>query len=1209
MAEDRQLDAERFGPNQWLVDEMYRRYLENPQAVGETWRDFFEDYTPQAGAEPTKAAPTKASSHAPQTSRQAPPERVVVEAAPEPDRKTGAEVPEDASPLRGVAARIAQNMEASLGVPTATSVRTVPAKLLEENRRIVNRWLQQHRGGKVSFTHLIGWAIVKGLQARPNMNASYADVDGKPHVVQHKRVNLGLAVDVEKSDGSRVLVVPNIKNADELDFAGFFTAYEEIIRKVRSNELSPEDFAGTTVTLTNPGTVGTRMSVPRLMPQQGLIVGTGAIAYPPEYEASDPRTLANLGVSKVLTITSTYDHRVIQGAESGQFLAYVHELLLGADRFYDEIFASMRVPYEPARWSRDRAPTAGEDAELEKQSRVIQLINMYRVRGHLLADLNPIAWEVLSYPELDITYYGLTVWDLDREFLTDGLPGPRKQPLRRILDTLRDAYCRTMGVEYMHIAEPDQKRWIQERVESAAAEELPVDEKKHILDRLNAAEGFERFLHAKYLGQKRFSMEGAESTIPMLDALLERAADEGMLEVIMGMAHRGRLNVLANVVGKPLKELFSEFEGSIDPDTVQGSGDVKYHLGITGRFTSRAGNDIGVVLAPNPSHLEAVDPVVEGMTRAKQDLLGDGAENKALPILLHGDAAFSGQGVVAETLNLSQLPGYKTGGTVHLVINNLIGFTTSPSDGRSTLYATDVAKMIQAPILHVNGDDPEACVRAVRLAFAYRQAFKRDIVIDLICYRRYGHNEADEPAFTQPLMYSQIEDRRSVRKIYTEYLLNRGELSVEDAEKSFDDFRALMQKAFEETKEAEKVEVIAPPPPPPAGVLDHIDTGVPRERIDLIHDKLTTFPADFNPHPKLRKQIEKRAEMLERDAIDWAAGEAFAFGSLLLEGFAVRFSGQDSRRGTFSQRHAVLVDHVSGDEYVPLKNLAEDQATFWIYDSLLSEFAAMGFEYGYSLANGDALVCWEAQFGDFANGAQVIIDNFVVAGEDKWEQSNGLVLLLPHGFEGQGPEHSSARLERFLTLAAEDSIQVVQPTTAAQYFHVLRRQLVRTLRKPLVVMTPKWLLRLPDARSKVEEFLPGTSFQETLDDPQIEDPASVKRILLCTGKIAYPLAGARNERKAPAAIVRVEQLYPFPLKQLTEIFAKYPNATEVFWVQDEPENMGAWAFVWFNIRKGLDKRLTLKPISRFESASPATGSSRVHEQEQQDLLDRALADL
>ncbi len=1181
----KEIEPDSFGPNIWVVDEMFRRYQENPKAVSEPWQEFFEDYSPAGAAKPKPAA---ASSPTP----------------PPPPEQT----PDDATPLRGVAARIAENMEASLEVPTATSVRTIPAKLLEENRRIINRYLAE-RGGKVSFTHLIGWAVLKGLEAHPAMKSSYTEIGGKPHAVNHKAVTFGLAIDVERSEGTRVLLVPNIKDANHLDFAGFWSAYEDVVRMVRSNKLSPEDFAGTTVTLTNPGTVGTRASVPRLMPGQGLIVGVGAIAYPSEYEASDPRSLAQLGVSKTLTITSTYDHRVIQGAESGQFLADVHDLLLGSDRFYDEIFASLTVPYEPVRWSRDHSALDGIDSELEKQSRVIRLINMYRVRGHLLADLNPIGWEVLSHPELDLSYNGLTVWDLDREFFTDGLPGPRKATLRTIIDTLRDAYCRTVGVEYMHISEPDEKHWIQKRVEGIDVSDIPREEKLHILDRLNAAESFERFLHTKYTGHKRFSLEGAECVVPMLDALFEAATEDHMIEAVMGMAHRGRLNVLANVVGKPLREIFREFEGDIDPDSVQGSGDVKYHLGMTGRFTGRSGNSMALVLASNPSHLEAVDPVVEGMARAKQDLLGDEGQDQVLPVLLHGDAAFAGQGIVAETFNLSQLRGYRTGGTIHLVINNMIGFTTAPKSGRSTTYATDIARMVQAPILHVNGDDPEACVRVMKLAYAYRKQFRKDIVIDLVCYRRHGHNEGDEPAFTQPLMYAKIDERRSVRKLYTEKLLNRGELTVEEAETALEDFRSRMQGAFEETKGSTRGEdPRAARPPAPIGVLPAADTGVERARLEEIHRVLTSFPPGFEPHPKLRKMIEKRAGMLADSAIDWAGAEALAFGSLLREGFTVRLSGQDTRRGTFSQRHSVLIDHRTGEEYFPLSHLSDDQGRFRTHDSLLSELAVLGFEYGYSVANGDALVCWEAQFGDFINGGQIIVDQFIVAGEDKWDQSSGLVLLLPHGHEGQGPEHTSARLERFLTLAAEESIQVAQPTTAAQYFHMLRRQMMRSVRKPLIVMTPKSLLRASVARSTTAELATGT-FSETLDDPSAPALADVKRILLCTGKIAYPLMEARTTRGAPVAVVRVEQLYPFPDEQLDAIFARYPNLEEIRWVQEEPRNMGAWTFIYSKLARKLWGSLKLTVESRAESASPATGSATIHQQEQDQLIAAAFEGL
>jgi 2-oxoglutarate decarboxylase len=1204
-----------FGPNIWLVDDMFRRYQENPQAVGESWREFFEDYTPHGEPRPGGAGRSdgdsaRASDEAPSASKGggavSRPRETEAEATAGAGPRRGVErdesAPEGATPLRGISARIAENMEASLAVPTATSVRTIPAKLLEENRRIINRYLAARQGGKVSYTHVIGWAVLKALEKRPAMNAAFVEVNGTPHVVQHKHVNFGLAVDVERG-GSRTLLVPNIKNADGLDFAGFWASYEQLIRKVRANKLTIDDFAGTTVTLTNPGTVGTSQSVPRLMRGQGLIVGTGAISYPPEYEAADDRTIARLGISKLITITSTYDHRIIQGAESGQFLAVIHGLLLGEDRFYDELFASLRLPYEPARWERDRRSGDDAVAHLEKQGRVTQLINMHRVRGHLLAELNPIGWEVLSHPELDLSHYGLTVWDLDREFLTDGIPGPPRQTLRRIIDTLRDAYCQTTGVEYMHISHPDQKQWLQEQVEPGLPE-LTLEEKKHVLDRLNAAEAFERFVHAKYTGHKRYSLEGAESLIPMLDALFEEAASAGMVEAVMGMAHRGRLNVLANIVGKPLDHIFKEFEGDIDPTTVQGSGDVKYHVGMTGRFTSRRGDDIAIVVSSNPSHLESNDPVVEGMARAKQDLLGEGSDRMVLPVLLHGDAAFAGQGVVAETFNMSQLPGYKTGGTVHIVVNNNIGFTTSPQAGRSSTYATDIAKMVEAPILHVNGDDPEACVRAVKLAFAFRQEFRKDVVIDLVCYRRHGHQEVDDPSYTQPLMYQKIEEHRSVRKIYTGALVNRQELTLEEAEKSLDDFQKLMQGAFNDTKGSAPSEGLWARKPELTGVLPAIETGVERGRLEVVHEALTSFPAGFEPHPKLKRMLEKRRSLLDRDAIDWAHGEALAFGSLLLEGIPVRLSGQDSRRGTFSQRHSVLVDSRTGDEYMPLANLSDNQAEFRAYDSLLSEYAAMGFDYGYSIANQDALVLWEAQFGDFMNGAQIVIDQYIVAGEDKWGQLSGLVLLLPHGYEGQGPEHSSARIERFLTLSAEDSIQVAQPTTPAQYFHLLRRQVKRIVRKPLIVFTPKSLLRHEDARSKTAEVVSG-HFRETLDDPLVSERAEVERIILCTGKVAYALKDEREERGAKAAIVRVEQLYPFPDEQLEAIFDRYPNARRLCWVQEEPENMGAWSFVQARLDRILPDRLELVHAARFESASPATGSQKVHQQEQEELMEAA----
>jgi 2-oxoglutarate decarboxylase len=1202
------LDSSQFGPNLWLMQEMHERYLRQPDSVSEAWREFFADYFPNEH----QARPP--APQVPEDFGEMPPEPAP---APQPVAPALASSSngQAGDPLSRADAVLASRMEDSLSVPTATSVRVIPAKLLEVNRNILNNHQARSRSKKVSFTHLLGWAVVKAISKYPGMNTSYGELDGKPLAIHHPELNLGLAVDIVHEDGTRSLWVPNIKGAGKLSFVQFFAAYEDLIRKVRSRRITPADMEGTTVTLTNPGMLGTVQSVPRLMEGQAAIVGVGSIAFPAEYQGSDPTTLADLGIGKVVTLTSTYDHRVIQGALSGEFLAEIQRLLMGEDEFYEEIFQSVGVPYVPVQWRIDRNPTRNSRESDAKQARVLQLINIYRVRGHLLADLDPLDATPPKMPsELDPATYGFTIWDLDRKFPTGTLANTgnfndrrrratdvsKPETLGNILTVLRDAYCRTVGIEYMHISDPVEKRWIQERVEGIDVQLEPSDHDR-ILAKLNEAEAFEAFLHTKYIGHKRFSLEGALSLIPMMDAVLDAATRASMEECVIGMAHRGRLNVLANIIGKSYTQIFKQFEGDINPDTVHGSGDVKYHLGASGRYTNPQGVSMPVSVVSNPSHLESVDPVVEGVVRAKQDALNRPEEFPVLPVLIHGDAAFAGQGVVAETLNLSQLRGYRTGGTVHIIVNNQVGFTATAGETRSSYYASDVAKMIQAPIFHVNGDDPEACVRVARLAFEYRQAFRKDVVIDMWCYRKWGHNEADEPSYTQPLMYKRIANRRSVRKLYTESLLYRNRLTLEEAEGALEDFRSKLQGAFNAMHEhGEQLE----PVPEPA----HRQTpeAVGLATLNSVLEVISRVPENFALHPKLVKLLEVRGRSLVNDHVDWSVAESLAFGALLTNGISIRMAGQDSRRGTFSQRHAVLIDQETGTEYTPLLRVGKKGAKFLIYDSMLSEFAALGFEYGYSTVADNTLTVWEAQFGDFANGAQVAIDQFIAAGEDKWEQKSSLVMLLPHGFEGQGPEHSSARLERFLALGADENYRVVVPSTAAQYFHLLLDQGSRTVLKPLIVLTPKSLLRLPAAASGVLDLISG-GWQPVLSDPARPTADSVRRLILCSGKVYYDLAAARDKQGVKGvALVRIEQLYPFPVDEIAEELSRYEGA-EVMWVQEEPENMGAWRYL---LTKFSDHfKVPVLRNTREESASPASGSAKAHEREQEKLISSALAGL
>jgi 2-oxoglutarate decarboxylase len=1231
--------AEQFGANEWLVDEMYERYLKDPSSIDKMWLDFFSKFVPliTSVVTPSEPEPPQQVVHAPRPSlppipkgesaQPVVPERTLIEtqstlmepiASPtqpvvrpsdlvtptpaDPIVKPAPVLatPEAASivPLRGVAGRVVQSMEASLTVPTATSVRAVPAKLLIDNRIVINNHLKRARGGKVSFTHIIAYAMIKALDAMPEMNSFFTLLDGKPAIAHPEHINLGIAIDLTKPDGTRQLLVPSIKGCEGLDFAQFWRAYEATVAKARNNSLTVEDFAGTTVSLTNPGTLGTVHSVPRLVQGQAMILGVGALDYPSEFQGSSKETLARLAISKVVTLTSTYDHRIIQGAQSGDFLRRIHEYLLGADNFYDEIFAALRIPYEPIRWVADIE--FARDEEINKTARVQQLIHAYRTYGHLMADIDPLEYKQRSHPDLDVVTHGLTLWDLDREFATGGFGGKSFMTLRKILGILRDSYCRQVGVEYMYIEDPVERNWIQERVELGAPK-LPREEQLRILRKLNGAEAFESFLQTKYVGQKRFSLEGGETVIPLLDAIISSAAEAELDEVCVGMPHRGRLNVLANIAGKSYGQIFQEFEGHYTKNAVHGTGDVKYHLGTEGEFTAESGAKTKIYLAANPSHLEAVDPVLEGVVRAKQDRLNVKASFSVLPILIHGDAAFAGQGVVAETLSLSQLRGYRTGGTIHVVINNQIGFTTSPEMSRSSTYATDVAKGIQAPIFHVNGDDPEACVRVARIAFDYRQNFNKDIVIDMLCYRRRGHNEGDEPSFTQPLMYKLIDAKRSTRRLYTEALVGRGDITEEEAKEVAQDYQAQIEAVFAAVHNLTPdtdLTFSAPEALAPSEIATSIDESTAR----AIAQTQITIPEGFHVHPKLLPQLNKRVEMLNDGTIDWSMGETLAFGSLLLEGTPIRLAGQDSRRGTFSNRHAVIMDKVNGSEWTPLRGLISDENQFFVIDSLLSEFATMGFEYGYSVVRSEALVMWEGQFGDFSNGAQTIIDEFISSSLQKWGERSGVVLLLPHGYEGQGPDHSSARIERFLSLCAESNMTVAQPSSPASYFHLLRWQAKNPTPRPLIVFTPKSMLRLRAAASSLAEFTQG-HFRPVITDSTV---TNATRLIFCSGRIYYDLIAERAKLgEESTAIVRVEQFYPLPADELAAEADKHPNAN-LLWVQDEPANQGAWPFIALNTLGVFGDR-TLRRVSRRATASPATGNHYVHEEEAKALMIEAFS--
>jgi 2-oxoglutarate decarboxylase len=1229
--------------NAGFAQALYEDYLRDPNAVPEEWRRLFEsgrvgekpdgrtdgrtdgNSNGRAGAQVT-AGPT--------------------DAGPAVNSLAIGPQPRTTSPIKGPAARLVQNMTESLSVPTATTFREIAVSTLESARTRFNAGLKAAgKTEKASFTHFIAWALVQSVKQHPVMAQSFTVIEGAPHRVTPDGIHLGLAVDVERKDGSRGLVVPVLKHAERMSYAEFHGAYDVIVEKARTNKLLPDDFSGGSITLTNPGGLGTVASVPRLMAGQGSIIAVGAIGYPPEFATSSKQAIAGLGLSKVMTITSTYDHRVIQGAESGSFLRTVEQLLAGEAGFYETIFGAFGVEWKPgaevasapaepaagrAGWTathpitQPTSPsTPSSPSDLVHVAASMALVKAFRTHGHLAARLDPLGSEPPGDPALNPEPLGLepaVMAKIPAAVLRIAVPG---ETLAQALPNLQATYCGTMAYEVEHVSDHRQRIWLRQMIESGAHRRpLSREEKLALLDRLIAVEAFERFLHKAYLGQKRFSIEGVDLLVPMLDLVLELSADQGAREVAIGMAHRGRLNVLAHNVGRPYESIFAEFEGGkkkVDdgvaaPD--EGTGDVKYHHGADGTYRTRSNKEITVTLAHNPSHLEFVGPVVDGRARAQQtQRLGPDAVHEplvAVPVVIHGDAAFAGQGVVAETLNLGALRGYRVGGTIHLITNNQVGFTTDMSDARSTRHASDLAKGFDIPIIHVNADDAEACLSAVRLAAMYRAEFHHDSVIDLVGYRRWGHNEGDEPSYTQPVMYERIKNHPTAREQYATALVKDSVLTAEEAEARYasayqrlvdiqQGFKAAAPEASVDKSPAPVAKTVAP---------ETVETAVAADHLNALNEQLLAVPEGFTVNPKLKRQLERRvAAMGPEGGIDWGHAEALAFASLLTEGVPIRLTGQDTERGTFSHRHLVLHDAVTGQTATPITNLPGAKSAFEVYNSPLSELATLGFEYGYATAAPECLVLWEAQFGDFINGAQVIVDQFMAAGLSKWGVTNRLTLLLPHGYEGQGPEHSSARIERFLQQAAQGNFRVANCTTAAQYFHLMRRQAKRTRIRPLVVFTPKSLLRLPQSASHLEDLTTGT-FRPVLDDPDATVQArsrEVERVVLCSGKIYFDLlaeAGKLGDRRP--AIVRVEGLYTFPSDTLKGVLARYPAVRELVWAQEEPRNMGAWSYV-APILLGLQPvGVALRYAGRPERASPAEGYPAAHAAEQARIVAEAL---
>jgi 2-oxoglutarate decarboxylase len=1195
--------------NAAFVQVMYEQYLRDPASVGDEWRQLFDNgKLAELPVIPTDRSEVLGRGEKGEVPSVTPPKTSPLSPLP------------GLTPITGPAARLVQNMTDSLSVPTATSFREITVDVLDARRREVNTQLVA-AGKKVSYTHVIGYAIARAARELPVMTNAFQDVDGKPHRFDPHAVNLGLAVDVEKKDGSHALVVPVIKHAEGMDFATFHATYEALVERARTNKLVPDDFAGATITLTNPGTIGTVASVPRLMKGQGSIIATGAI-----------RTIGG-GGAKVMTITSTYDHRIIQGAESGLFLRRLDGLLQGEENFYGAVFESLGLqgrgekgevlsvaPSRPSPLSPLPGAVAGGE-ELKHVAAAMALVKAIRNFGHLAARLDPLGSDPPGDPALDPGPLGLSPEIMTRipaDLLRIYVPG---RTLSEAYPKLQETYCGTIAYEVEHIGSHQERVWLRRVIESGEHRQpLEAERRRKLLARLTAVETLERFLHKAYLGQKRFSIEGLDVLVPMLDETIELAGVSGARRIVLGMAHRGRLNVLAHIVGLPYETIFAEFEGgrhveeTLTPEG--GTGDVKYHHGADGVYQTAAGKPVNISLTPNPSHLEAVNPVVEGRARANQtnrrgkDAIHD--RSVALPVLIHGDASFAAQGVVAETFNLARLKGYTTGGTIHLIANNQLGFTTDPKEGRSTDYSSDLAKGFDAPIVHVNADDPEACLAAARLAMMYRDTFHADVVIDVVGYRRHGHNEGDEPAYTQPVMYERIKQTPTARQRYVDRLVREGIVTeaqaAAESERGYQrlvDIQQSLRAHLREAGAGEEPQRISTERPTSA----EPDTAVGAPLLTTVNEQLLTVPDGFTVIPKLMKQLERRRPALTEGQIEWAHAEALAFGSLLAEGTAIRLTGQDTERGTFSQRHLVLHDAQDGRRYAPIQNLPGARAPFELHNSPLSEFACLGFEYGYAAAAPETLVLWEAQYGDFTNGGEVIIDQFIIAGLAKWGQTSRLTLLLPHGYEGQGPEHSSARIERFLALGADRNIRIANCTTPAQYFHLLRRQARHAELRPLVLFTPKSLLRLPQATSRLED-LTTARFQPVLDDATVARRDAVRRLILCSGKVYYDLTLAPVRAQAThVAIGRVELLYPFPREELAALVRGYPSLREIVWVQEEPRNMGPQKFMLPQLRELVGPDVTVRDIGRPERSSPAEGYPAAHQGEQARIVAAALAPL